>query len=520
MRKEEKVTEKARGRAKRTAICLFYALFAVVGFFSFVARPVVNWVGENFGVSIQEIFFTIKSPMKGADIGFLKGAFSVAKPNIILFSIVFIMLVVFDIFFFNRMKISVKVMVKKWHVINIRPIYYLIAMIVVVSALCNTYRYLDVILGISEYLEARTIRTGIYEDYYVNPLEVEIMPVGRTKNIIYIYMESMETTYASKEAGGYQESNYIPGLTELAKRNISFSNNSSLGGWHATSGNGWTMGALFSTTSGIPFAFPVSENAMEGRSVFASGVTNLGDILAQQGYTQEFLCGSDSSFAGRADYFKQHGNYKILGYYEAIREGYMPADYKVWWGFEDHYLYDIAKEELKKLSMSGAPFNLTMLTVDTHHVGGYVCDLCEENYQDQLANVLVCADLQVCEFVEWCKKQDFFENTVIVISGDHPRMDTSLVSEVNFCDRTVYNVFINVDDACLEGIRTEQREFSAMDMFPTVLNAIGFQIEGDRLGLGTNLFSGQNTLMEELGGYENLNSELKKYSEYYDKHFF
>ena len=34
------------------------------------------------------------------------------------------------------------------------------------------------------------------------------------------------------------------------------------------------------------------------------------------------------------------------------------------------YLYEIAKDELLNLSQSGRPFNFTMLTVDTHHVGG------------------------------------------------------------------------------------------------------------------------------------------------------
>ena len=36
-------------------------------------------------------------------------------------------------------------------------------------------------------------------------------------------------------------------------------------------------------------------------------------------------------------------------------------------------------------------------------------------------------------------------------------------------------------------------------MFPTTLSAIGADIEGDRLGLGTDLFSSTPTLCEELG---------------------
>ena len=71
-----------------------------------------------------------------------------------------------------------------------------------------------------------------------------------------------------------------------------------------------------------------------------------------------------------------------------------------------------------------------MITVDTHHVGGYVCELCGNEYEEQLANVVACADSQIFEFVEWCKEQEFYKDTIIVIFGDHPRMDTILVGEL------------------------------------------------------------------------------------------
>lgn len=52
-------------------------------------------------------------------------------------------------------------------------------------------------------------------------------------------------------------------------------------------------------------------------------------------------------------------------------------------------------------------------------------------------------------------------------------------------------------------------------MFPTILASLGCEIEGDRLGLGTNLFSEKNTLAEEYG-YENLFEELEKKSTFYN----
>ena len=57
-----------------------------------------------------------------------------------------------------------------------------------------------------------------------------------------------------------------------------------------------------------------------------------------------------------------------------------------------------------------------------------------------------------------------------------------------------------------------------MDVFSTTLAALGFTIEGDRLGLGTNLFSARETLAEQLG-YDYLNNELGKSSLYYITNF-
>lgn len=57
-----------------------------------------------------------------------------------------------------------------------------------------------------------------------------------------------------------------------------------------------------------------------------------------------------------------------------------------------------------------------------------------------------------------------------------------------------------------------------MDLFPTVLSAMGFEIEGDRLGLGTDLFSDRDTLLERRG-FQWLERELGKASDYYVERF-
>ena len=54
-------------------------------------------------------------------------------------------------------------------------------------------------------------------------------------------------------------------------------------------------------------------------------------------------------------------------------------------------------------------------------------------------------------------------------------------------------------------------------MYPTTLAAMGIEIEGNRIGLGTNLFSDKKTLAEELS-IKYINKEFEKRSNYYNLH--
>ena len=55
---------------------------------------------------------------------------------------------------------------------------------------------------------------------------------------------------------------------------------------------------------------------------------------------------------------------------------------------EDKYLYEYAKQELMKIAAEKKPFNFTILTVDTHHTDGYICELCDDEYPERFTNVI------------------------------------------------------------------------------------------------------------------------------------
>ena len=266
---------------------------------------------------------------------------------------------------------------------------------------------------------------------------------------------------------------------------------------------------MFSQTSGIPLTTEAGDNMDTQESFYGNAVT-LGDILEQEGYSQTLMVGSDATFGGRRLYFENHGNFDILDYNYAIEQGWIPSDYRVWWGFEDEKLFGFAKQRLLELSEGEKPFNLTLLTVDTHVEDGYVCDNCRNEFgENQYANVMACSSRQVEEFVKWIQDQPFGEETSIVLVGDHPTMDSDFCEDVpEDYERRVYTCFLN-------GAGTEDpdktRVYSTFDIFPTTLASLGVTIEGNRLGLGTNLFSAEETLTEKYG-IQQESTELSKKS--------
>lgn len=497
---------------------LEYTVIGILFLLAYTFYIVCYWSVENFDFSIDQIVFTLTNPIEGSDNSTLYSVLSTCLPRVLIVIVLYIILTAINCSIKSVLKISLKL---KKRVIKIDFSVFLRRFTAVLSvvSLISSFIYADSHYGIVEHVKNRLSETAIYKREYVDPKDADITLAtknGKYKNLIYIYLESMETTYTSKADGGHQKVSYIPNLSRIAKENISFSNTEKLGGFRSLYGTTYTSGALLATSSGIPYAFDSHANDQIENGVFAKGLTTLGDILNGFGYNQEFLCGSDAEFGNRKMYFTQHGNYEIFDLFTAREKGYIDEDYFVFWGYEDMYLYEIAKDELLRLSQMGEPFNLTMLTVDTHHISGNICPICENTYDMQVKNVISCADRQIAEFVNWLKEQSFYKDTVIVISGDHPRMDTDIVDGVFYPNRTIYNCFIN--SVVSENIATKNRDFTAMDMFPTTLAAMGFKWNGDRLGLGTNLFSSSETLSEKMG-FEKLDTELNKKSTYYLKEF-
>lgn len=446
----------------------------------------IIWMFDTWSnLSMDELMYHLTAPLEGTNEGMIKEwANTCAVPAIL----VMLFLIILFIGFRKNRKIYYTIM----------GLSIIVPLIISAFYVKYTWDNLDV----GGYVENQGTYSTFIDDNYADPRDVQITFPAEKRNLIYIYLESMEITYADEENGGAFDENVIPELTAIAQEYEDFSgtseNDAALNGGYSMPGSTWTIAAMFSQTSGIPLNISIENNSMDTQDSFFASAITLGDILEQEGYSQTLMIGSDATFGGRRLYFTEHGNYDMRDYNYAHDIGQIPEDYRVWWGYEDEKLFSFAKERLLEIAAEDVPFNFTMLTVDTHFEDGYPCELCPDAYSDnQYANVMACSSRQVAEFVSWIQQQDFYENTTIIISGDHPTMDSDFCEDIDKdYTRKVYTAYIN---AAAEVQTTDRRNYTTFDAFPTTLASLGVTIEGDRLGLGTNLFSTTPTLTERFG---------------------
>ncbi|WP_253214478.1 LTA synthase family protein, partial [Tetragenococcus halophilus] len=294
--------------------------------------------------------------------------------------------------------------------------------------------------------------TEIYDNNYVDPADVDLQFPKEKRNLVYIFLESMESSYADKSIGGNEDENLIPNLTDFAlNEGTQFSNAGpgEIGGMMQIPGANQTASSMVSQTSGAPLrasngVLDVNNYGMEEPGSFFPGAYSLGEVLEEENYNQMLFMGSQAEFAGRKAYFQQHGNYDIRDYHWAQEQELIPEDYYEWWGYEDEKLFDFAKDSLTEIADEDEPFNFTMLTADTHYEDGYATDETPDLFGDQYSNVIHDSDEKIKEFIDWMKTQPFYEDTTVVLVGDHLTMDSDFFEDIdpNY-QRTVYNVFLN-----------------------------------------------------------------------------
>ena len=500
---------------RRKSTMFLKVLLTVIFALGVAALTGTIWGKDFFGdLTPDQILINLNSPTEGTDASVYVSGVEGPVLSTALFT------AIFALFTFSDYKIIVK---RKYDNLTLFPIA---ARRIISASLAVVFIVCGCAYGIEEFqlvqlYESYMLASEFIEENFADPNTVKLTFPEKKRNLIHIYLESMENTFLSKELGGFCEDNLIPHLYELASEGISFSHlEEGLGGFQESTGAGWSVASMVNMGTGLPMKVPDKQNQYGGADNFLPGATAIGDILKEQGYEQTVMFGANADFGGLTYYFQSHGDYTIIDHKEVKKRGYVPEDYKVFWGYEDDKLYEYAKNELTRLYETGKPFHLMMETADTHTPDGYLSPEAPQPYDNQYANAVRYSQEETVKFVRWIQEQPFYENTTIILIGDHLSMAKKFFEGLDGIEkyhRSCYNLIINPAPG-LEDLPQERRfsrDWAVFDMFPTILATIGVEIEGDRLGIGTNLFSDRDTVFEEFG-VDYVNDELVKRSNFYN----
>lgn len=352
-------------------------------------------------------------------------------------------------------------------------------------------QYWDFIRGASSNLILS--ESEFWEKNYVDPDSLVIEIKETPKNLILIIMESMENWPDS----------IVPELKQMYDTGVSFSSEDSFGGGIDVAGSRNTYCATLSKTTGVPM---LRESRYRSKTDLIR-VKSIYDIFHSFGYKNVFLQGTDANFAGFSLFLQNHGIDYLFDMNNLKNEWNMDSFLRNFRSFAagitDKRLYEISKNILDTISKG--PFTLTLATIETHYPYGFYDSQCLEKPESsseeaKFKATLKCASREIFEYIEWVKKQDFYENTEIVIVGDHLFVGNFFVTGR---DREWVSIFINPQIKP----KTIRRKFVSLDIAPSILESMGFQIKGHKMGLGTSLFSDSTTLLEKMGRMK-LNEEL------------
>lgn len=344
---------------------------------------------------------------------------------------------------------------------------HMILFVIGLAGVCYQYR-------VADYIVTRMKPAHDYfAENYVSPATVAIK-AKHPKSLLFIYVESLETTYSNQ---AIFNNDLLHGLTKLPENHVAFSRLQQM------PGTGWSIAGIVSTQCGLPLKLltMLDHNAQaQGVRRFLPNVMCLGDVLKQYGYKNIYMNGSDVNFAGVAKFLRDHSYDEMYGRDYWVKSGRIKAKDLTAWGLPDDLLLEQAKVRLKQLVDAGQPFNLTLFTIDTHGVSGQLSPTCARKGFNDFPGIVECTSNMVGELIAYCQEQGWLKNMNIVVMGDHLAMENTVSNKLKKAKhRYVFNEIISD-----QPLQKQTDYIDHFDMFPTILASLGFNITGERLGLG------------------------------------
>jgi len=344
-----------------------------------------------------------------------------------------------------------------------------VVLLIIVLVLQNNFHNNTIVSFIASYTNYYEINS--YFNSKVKTDYIEIPTIDEVKatsgnNLILVYVESFNNELFNEE----RFPKLFPNLKKLATAGLLL-NNIDQEPLHVNT----TAGMEMSQCGRLTY-LPVQEE----KSYCIGNILNIAD------YYQTYINGSSLKFQDAGKLYTLMKYDEIWGF-EQILESYpIYNKLKGGWGLLDEAIFDFAFIKYKELLQKNQPFVLTLLTQDSHD--GISSDLCSsiDQYKgpgnnNDLLKSFHCDDYLIGQFINNISKLQKFNETIIIILGDHVMHETLV--HINNNTNKIFGMILNSN---YKGIYNYSMTLA--DIAPTILNLLNIETNA-KFYDGINIFS-------------------------------
>ena len=273
-------------------------------------------------------------------------------------------------------------------------------------------------------------------------------------NVVVIIMESL-----SKEFVGFHNNHDLtPFLDSLMNHSLVFTN--------AFSNGLRSIEALPAITASIP----TLSNTPFISSVYAQNKFNsLPSVLSKKGYSTSFFHGGTRGTMGFYGFAKKAGFQKYFG----LEEYKNKADYDGTWGIYDEPFFNYFADKIKAETK---PFFTTFFSLSAHppyNIPNKYDTIFKEG-DLEIHKLISYSDYSLKVFFENIKDEDWFDNTLFVITADHTSPKSSDELYKNKIGRYSIPMFFYTLNGELKGVNDVVTQH--IDIMPSILDYLGYDM--------------------------------------------